>query len=218
MSAGTLMRNWELILLLSVALLQYVSGHTFSATGHHNSDDLLIGQSVAVLVQFHQRVVPVLLPAVLVALLYCLVNPSRSRSRRILIDTMAVVFMGKIVVIFFLLNLLILFPPSDRVLPITQLLLFLPCLLLMWGWIYWRMDISSTARHGKRMFLFKMSADESPGPYDYVLASFTSLISTTLGGFTGETRKARTLIFLHGLMMWDIMGLTLSRAISLAAF
>jgi len=43
------------------------------------------------------------------------------------------------------------------------------------------------------------------------------MISTTLGGFTGETRTARTLIFLHGLMMWDVMGLTLSRAIAVAS-
>jgi len=29
-------------------------------------------------------------------------------------------------------NLLILFPPQDHVLPILQLLLFLPCLVLVW--------------------------------------------------------------------------------------
>lgn len=217
MPVGVLRRNWEILLLLCIALLQYVSGQTF-ATVHINSDLVLISRSVAALVQFHQRVVPVLLPVMLAACLYCMVVPTQSRSRRFLIDALAVFAVFKILVIFFLLNLLIFFPPSDRVMPILQLLLFLPSLLLIWGWIYWRMDIRFSARNGKRMFLFRMSADDSPGPYDYVLASFTSLISTTLGGFTGDTRTVRTLIFLHGLMMWDIMGLSLSRAISLAAF
>ncbi|WP_255147982.1 hypothetical protein [Synechococcus sp. ATX 2A4] len=161
---------------------------------------------------------PVLLPVMLAALMYCMVTPSKSRWRRILIDALAVFGVFKILVMFLLLNFLIFFPPSDRVMPILQLLLFLPSLLLIWGWIYWRMDIRYIARNGKRMFLFRMSADDSPGPYDYVLASFTSLISSTLGGFTGDTRTARTLILLHGLMMWDIMGLSLSRAISLVAF
>lgn len=131
---------------------------------------------------------------------------------------MAATSIFKIAVIFILLNLMILFPPSDRVMPILQLLLFLPCLLLIWGWIYWRVDIISMARSGRKMFLFALADDETPGPYDYILASFTSLLSTTLSGFSGNTRTARTLIYLHGLMMWDIMGLALSRAISLAAF
>jgi hypothetical protein len=135
-----------------------------------------------------------------------------------LIDFMAATSIFKIAVIFILLNLMILFPPSDRVMPILQLLLFLPCLLLIWGWIYWRVDIISMARSGRKMFLFALADDETPGPYDYILASFTSLLSTTLSGFSGNTRTARTLIYLHGLMMWDIMGLALSRAISLAAF
>lgn len=218
MPTGALRRNWEILLLLCIALLQYASGQTFSAADHLQSDHVLIGQAVGVLIQFHQRVVPVLLPVMLAAFMYCMVTASKSRSRRILIDALAVFAIFKILVIFFLLNFLIFFPPSDRVMPILQLLLFLPSLLLIWGWIYWRMDIRYIARNGKRMFLFRMSADDSPGPYDYVLASFTSLISSTLGGFTGDTRTARTLILLHGLMMWDIMGLSLSRAISLAAF
>jgi hypothetical protein len=218
MAAGPLRRNWEIFLLLLIIALQYASGHTFSADSHKGSDYALISQAAAVLIQFHKRVVPVLLPIMLAVLAYCMVTPCGSRSRRLLIDFMAATSIFKIAVIFILLNLMILFPPSDRVMPILQLLLFLPCLLLIWGWIYWRVDIISMARSGRKMFLFTLADDESPGPYDYILASFTSLLSTTLSGFSGNTRTARTLIYLHGLMMWDIMGLALSRAISLAAF
>ena len=63
-------------------------------------------------------------------------------------------------------NLLILFPPQDHVLPILQLLLFLPCLVLVWGWIYWRTDDNAATITVQRIFLFGTSADLSPGPYD----------------------------------------------------
>ena len=56
-----------------------------------------------------------------------------------------------------------------------------------------------------------------PPPYDYFIASFTSLLAATLDNFNGKTRFARMLIYLQGIMIWDIMALTLSRAIALAS-
>jgi hypothetical protein len=123
-----------------------------------------------------------------------------------------------LLMLFGILNLMIFLPPSDRVLLFSQLLLFLPCLLLVWGWIYWRVDTRSVLLGRGRIFASSTSQDDDiPPPYDYLLASFTSLLTTTLDNFNGKTRFARTLIFLHGVMMWDIMALTLSRAIALAA-
>ena len=66
-------------------------------------------------------------------------------------------------------------------------------------------------------FNFKLPDGATPAIYDYFLVSFTSLISSTLNGFSGNTRTARTLIFAHGVMMWDIMGLILTRAIALVS-
>ena len=77
------------------------------------------------------------------------------------------------------------------------------------------MDVRSCINTGKPMFAFDLADGMSPTVYDYFLVSFTSLISHTLSGFSGKTRTARTLIFIHGVMMWDVMGLMLSRAIAL---
>jgi hypothetical protein len=66
------------------------------------------------------------------------------------------------------------------------------------------------------MFLFMSLGEALPTVYDYFLASFVSLLSNTLAGFSGRTRLSRTLIFIHGVMMWDVMGLIFSRAIALA--
>jgi len=217
MLAHLLRRNWEVLLLLLIGLFQYASGHALGSASRVGSDYFLIAVLVAALAHFHQHIVPVLLPLWLVIIGYCIAVPSWRQLRRSCLDALAVFAMVKVESLFVLLNLLILFPSQDHVLPILQLLLFLPCLVLVWGWIYWRMDDNAASTTGQRMFLFRMSADHSPGLYDYFLASLTSMISTTLGGFTGETRTARTLIFLHGLMMWDVMGLTLSRAIAIAS-
>ena len=217
MLVRVLRRNWEVLLLLVIGLLQYASGQALEFTQSSSKDYVLIALLLAALGRFHQYLVPLLSPLWLIILAYCAAVPLGERLRRSLLDALAVFAMLKVGSLFLLLNLLILFPPQDRVLPILQLLLFLPSLLLVWGWIYWRMDFNAVATTGQRVFLFRMSADTAPGPYDYILASLTSLISTTLGGFAGETRAARTLIFLHGFMMWDVMGLILSRAIALAS-
>ena len=119
--------------------------------------------------------------------------------------------------LFLLINLLIFLRMPDHAQLILQLVIFLPCLLLMWGWVYWRVDIGSQIANGKGIFDFKLAGGISPTIYDYFLVSFTSLISSTLNGFSGKTRAARTLIFVHGVMMWDVMGLMLSRAIALVS-
>ena len=141
--------------------------------------------------------------------------PLRNAQRRFLVDAIAIYFTIRLLTLFTFINLLIFLKTSDHALVVAQLLLFLPCLLLIWGWIYWRIDTRSLLNTGKRIFSFKLAEGATPTIYDYFLVSFTSLLSHTLSGFSGETRTARTLIFIHGIMMWDIMGLTLSRAIAM---
>ena len=66
------------------------------------------------------------------------------------------------------------------------------------------------------MFLFSALGEALPTVYDYFWASFVSLLSNILAGFAGRIRLARTLIFIHGIMIWHVMGLILSRSIVLA--
>lgn len=210
-------RNWEILLLCLVLALQVYSGDLFLLASRQATPYSLLNSSIAFLAYLRQYIVPVMLPIFVGAAFACFFLPLSEQRRRLLVDVMVVLVIVRLLMLFGILNLMIFLPPSDRVLLFSQLLLFLPCLLLVWGWIYWRVDTHSVSLGRGRIFTSSTSEDDIPPPYDYFIASFTSLLTTTLDNFNGKTRFARTLIFLHGVMMWDIMALTLSRAIALAS-
>ena len=204
-------------MLCFVLALQVLSGDLFLLASKKTTPYFLLNNSIAILAYLRQHIVPVMLPILVGAAFACFFLPLSPRRRRLFIDAMVVLVIFRLLMLFGILNLMIFLPPSDRVLLFSQLLLFLPCLLLIWGWIYWRVDTHSVAIGRGRIFTSSTSKDEIPPAYDYFIASFTSLLTTTLDNFNGTTRFARTLIFLHGVMMWDIMALTFSRAIALAS-
>jgi len=204
-------------LLCFVLALQGFSGNSFLLASRKATPYSLLNDSIAFLAYLRQYIAPAMLPIVVGAAFVCLFLPLTPLRRRFLIDTVFVLVIIRLLLLFGILNIMIFLPPSDRVLLFAQLLLFLPCLLLVWGWIYWRFDTRSVSLGRGRIFTSSTSEDDIPPPYDYFIASFTSLLTTTLDNFNGKTRFARTLILLHGVMMWDIMALTLSRAIALAS-
>ena len=210
-------RNWEVLLLCLVLALQLFSGDLFLLASRKATPYSLLNYSIAFLAYLRQHIVPVMLPIFVGAAFACFFLPLSERRRRLLVDVMVVLVIVRLLMLFGILNLMIFLPPSDRVLLFSQLLLFLPCLLLVWGWIYWRFDTHSVSLGRGRIFTSSTSEDDIPPPYDYFIASFTSLLTTTLDNFNGKTRFARTLICVHGVMMWDLMALTLSRAIALAS-
>jgi len=56
---------------------------------------------------------------------------------------------------------------------------------------------------------------ENPRPIDYLVASFSSVFSASISAIKGRSARARVLIIIHGFVVYDIMGLTLSRAVAL---
>lgn len=212
-----LRRNWEAFIFVFIGQLLVASLQMSGDLSESDSRYVLVKKLVDILSFFKARVMPVLHPLAwpLVAC-YC-VLPLSTKWRRLLADIYALWFIVRISVLFLLINLVIFFKVPDHAQLIAQLLIFLACLLAMWGWIYWRVDTGSRIASGEAMFDFKLPEGTSPTIYDYFLVSFTSLISNTLNGFSGKTRTARTLIFVHGLMMWDVMGLMLTRAIALVS-
>jgi len=111
------------------------------------------------------------------------------------------------------LNLLIFDFTSSRFLLIIQLLFFLPYCLLIWGWVYWRLDTRAGRTH-RQLFRLDIERD-NPRPIDYLIASFSSVFSASISGIKGRTARARILVLLHGVFIYDVMGLTLSRAVAL---
>ncbi len=212
-----LRRDWEVFLFVAIGSLLLVSLQLIGDMPSSQDQYPLARQLVEILDMLRSKVMPVLHPLSLFATTCYLLLPLPIKLRRSTVDIFAVWFALRIADLFLLINLLIFLRMTDHGQLIVQLLLFLPCLLLMWGWVYWRVDVGSRIVTGKEIFDFKLPGGASPTIYDYFLVSFTSLISSTLNGFSGKTRTARTLIFAHGVMMWDVMGLMLSRAIALVS-
>ena len=64
--------------------------------------------------------------------------------------------------------------------------------------------------------MFRLDIEgENARPVDYLIASFSSVFSASISGIKGRSARARVLILLHGFMIFDIMGLTFSRAVAL---
>lgn len=210
-------RNWEVLILVLVLVLQGLSANLLLLTSGDSTPYSLLNDSIAFLVYIRQSIGPVALPFLAGSVLVCLFVPLKQRWRRLLIDVMFALVGLRLLSLFGVLNLMIFLPPSNRILLFSQLLIFLPSILLVWGWIYWRFDTYSVAVGRGRIFSSSTSGEKIPPPLDYFIASFTSLLTKTLDNFDGTTRVARVLIYIHGIMMWDIMALALSRAIALAS-
>ena len=211
-----LRRDWEAFRFLAIGYLLLASLQLFGDMRQSQSQYPIVRKLVDLMDLLRTAVLPVLHPLPLIAAACNISLPLPVKSRRAIIDIFALWYIPRIIDLFFLINLLIfLRMPDHHALLILQLLAFLTSHLLMWGWIYRRVDIGKQIASGKAIFDFKLTDSISPTIYDAFLASFTSLISSTLNGFSDKMRTARALVFIHGLMMWNVMGLMLSRAIAL---
>ena len=90
----------------------------------------------------------------------------------------------------------------------------MPYSLLVWGWVYWRLDAFAGASN-RPLLRLDCQGVALPRPIDYFVASFSSVFSATINAIKGNSARARILILFHGLMIYDVMGLTLSRAVAL---
>ncbi len=160
-----------------------------------------------------QHLVLVIPLVVFPPLVYFLLSGARPAWRRRYLDVIGCYLVLRMAIQLIGLNILVFDSVTPRFLLITQLLVFLPYSLLLWGWIYWRLDM--IARQSKRLLFRLESESECPRPIDYFVASFSSVFSATISGIKGNSARARILILAHGFVIYDLMGLTLSRAVAL---
>ncbi len=114
---------------------------------------------------------------------------------------------------FVLLNLLLLSELKAGSLLLLQLVLFLPLITLNFGWLYWRLD-SGSRRQGRSQIRFE---EEPPQAFDYFHVAAITLLQFEPSGAKPLSRRMKTLFVLHGVVMMDLVALTLSRAIGLAS-
>ena len=152
-------------------------------------------------------------PLIVVPLVALVFGGNKSRAVRRYLDAIGIYIVARMFIQLVGLNLLLFDAVTPGVTLITQLLLFLPYSLLVWGWIYWRLD-EFAATNDCRYFRLDCERD-APRPVDYLVASFSSVFSASISAIKGRSARAKVLIIIHGFFVYDLMGLTLSRSVAL---
>jgi hypothetical protein len=156
-----------------------------------------------------------LAPFMAVFILFVIYRIWRGKNIQWGIDILGALLTVRCFVIFVLLNLLLLSQLRAGGLLLMQLILFLPVITLNFGWLYWRLDTGARIK-GQRHIRFAED-DESPSPFDYFYIATRTLLQFEPTGASGTSRLMKALFVIHGVMMLDLVALTLSRAISLAS-
>lgn len=215
-SFGTyLSHHWEeifFLILFSLLRLQvaFFLSDTKSILGNN-------GGAVSAFTSFESFILTtasyVTVPLFAVPLVCMILYRGRPAWTRRYLDFVGIYIVARMFIQLVGLNLLVFDRDSPRFALITQLLFFLPYSLLIWGWIYWRLDTFASAAHRR---YFRLDCErEIPRPIDYLVASFSSVFSASISAIKGRSARARILIIIHGFVVYDIMGLTFSRAVTL---
>ena len=152
---------------------------------------------------------------VLAAAVLVIVRQIRGRETGWFVDVFGGLLLLRCGMQFLLLNLLLLAPMRAGALLLSQLVLFLPVITVAFGWLYWRLDHG--ARRCGRSHIQFSDAGETVTRFDYFHLAVTMLLSFEPSGATASTRLMKTLFLVHGVVMLDLVALTLSRAIGLAS-
>ena len=206
--------RWEIGFFLCASTLLVIQVLLF----YHDINSLANGRvAVAVYAAVESFVVRRLayltMPAIYIPL-FCLLFCARPPAwTRLYLDNFGGYIIFRMITQLIGLNILLFDFTTSRFLLITQLIFFLPYALLLWGWIYWRLDSFARLRGRPQ---FRLDCDrEIPRPVDYFVASFSSVFSASISAIKGNSARARMLIIIHGIVIYDVMVLTLSRALAL---
>lgn len=208
-------RQWEELFFLFLFLLLGLQVVIFVADTKPAFSS--VGGAVAIFSSFESFIANyfsyVSAPLILAPLLCLTVAGGRPEWSRRYLDFVGLYIVARMFIQLIGLNLLVFDSVTPRFALITQLLFFLPYSLLVWGWIYWRLDRFASASDRR---LFRLDCERDiPRPIDYLVASFSSVFSASISGIKGRSARARILILVHGFFVYDVMGLTLSRAVAL---
>ena len=206
--------RWEVLFFLAVYVLLTLQVLFFYSDMQYISS---LHGAIAAFAAFESYIVYrlsfVTTPAFLLPLLCLLLLRDKPKWMRRHCDIVGIYVAIRMIIQFVGLNILVFDGVAARSLLITQLLFFLPYSLLIWGWIYWRLN--SIAISNNRL-LFRLDCEHNPPrPLDYFVASFSSVFSATINSIKGNSARARIIILGHGFLIYDVMGLTLSRAVAL---
>ena len=136
----------------------------------------------------------------------------QGRSARLGCDILGSILCVRCLMELLVMNLLLIAPLKNGAMLLVQLILFLPVVIINFGWLYWRWDHFSRLQ-GKPQIKFD---EADPDAFDYFHISINTLLQFEPSGAKPLSKRMKALFNIHGVVMMDLVALTLSRAIGLA--
>jgi hypothetical protein len=132
---------------------------------------------------------------------------------RWLFDAVGIWYCLRLLMEFALLNALLFTPAVSPRLLVGQIIVFIPCFVLTWGWIMWRIDFVNRASPQQVVSL--PDEMEPITSFDYYHTSVISIVNKGSSKFQGVTRTGRFYVLIHSLMLLDLLGLIIARVYGL---
>jgi hypothetical protein len=118
---------------------------------------------------------------------------------RWLFDAVGIWYCLRLLIEFALLNALLFTPAVSPRLLVGQIIVFLPCFTLTWGWIIWRIDYVDKPVPQQTVSL--PDEMEPITSFDYYHTSVISLVNKGSSKFQGVSRTGRIYVLIHSLML-----------------
>ena len=109
-------------------------------------------------------------------------------------------------------NILLISPLKSPALLLIELILFVPVIVVAFSWWYWRINFPDAEEHTPAIEF----AHPIPTPADYLLLSLGTFIKNNVTSHKMKTKTAKYTAIANSFIALDILGLTLSRAVSVA--
>lgn len=206
----------------SLQLWILIVGHFFATSflkdlgrGLDQIDDAQVKQMGLLLKHIFNNYSHWILPPALALLAYTQIQLIRRKEIQWGIDIFGALLGIRCAGQFVMLNLLLLSHLKAGGLLLLQLILYIPVITIFFGWLYWRIDSAARAKGGSHIKFSSEMGDLDP--FDYFHISAMTLLQFEQSGASATSRLMKTLFVIHGVMMLDLVALTLSRAIGLAS-
>jgi hypothetical protein len=209
-----LFSRWEAFIFITIELSLIYGVAVFGKVNSIDTESIA-SQLVFGTENFMERYwYPVSIPVYNGMLLLGILSRTESRNYRLLMDTLGTYSCARIIINLCIVNTMLFVKTNTPSILLLQSGLFLPILLVLWGWVYWRFSKPNNSTLGN---LFQLEiANYHVIAYDYFLASFRTVMAKNVVGIIGSNRIGNTLILLHEIMVWNILAIIFSRAIGLA--
>lgn len=203
----------ELLALGTMQLLQMVLAQSMAVASHGLRIDLpaLRGLNYLFMREVFPAAVSIILLLYLVAVVWMLI---RGRAPRRLVDGIGALLLLRLIPILIVLNVLLFSSNAEPGVLLIQILLWTLNFAVGWGWFTWRLD--AFARRLGKPGWFSFDGTEARSSFYYYYHSLDVVLQRRNSTMTSASRRGRVLIALHNLVLLNVLGITIARALQLA--